>query len=240
MAFSYGKRVRDGLLAAVLAAAPLNAQITWTDWTGYQSNPAPVGGYSVFGQMVLGSTTVGVKYTGPLVGLNLGGGFNYWNSPSTPYTQNGLNAPTTSDILQITGGTPATMHKIEFSTALSNVFFAVLSLGQPGYAVRYDFDRAFTIASQGTGYWGGSSTSLYQQPGDVLVGTEGHGTLRFGGNNITSISWSASPNEYWHGFTVGGDALATSTVPEPGTITLLGTGLAGVLGAYRRRRKREG
>ncbi len=64
------------------------------------------------------------------------------------------------------------------------------------------------------------------------MGTEGDGTLIFNGP-ITSVSWYAAPTENWHGFTVG----ANSTVPEPGSMALLGTGLIGLAPVLRRRRK---
>ena len=106
----------------------------------------------------------------------------------------------------------------------------ILSIGYPGWVLRWDFDQPFTILSSGTGYWGGSPAgSLWKEPGDVLAANEGHGALRFNGT-FTSISWTADP-EWWSGFTVG------TAVPEPGEMALAaGVTLVG-FGTWRRIRR---
>jgi hypothetical protein len=128
---------------------------------------------------------------------------------------------------------------------------AIVSLGAPGIPITYDFDRPFTIVSQGTGFWGGtsaaacqatpSSCSLQQLPGDVLRGQEGHGTISFIGT-FSTFSWTAPTFESWHGFTFGirtTQAIEPGpgpSVPEPGTAALLGLGLA-TLTVFRRRKR---
>lgn len=149
------------------------------------------------------------------------GGTNYWE-PSVPYISTEVeNAPPTPDILALVGGANQT-YKISLSEPIKDPIMAIVSLGTPSVIVDYDFDRPFTIVSQGTGYWGGTSSSLAQLPGDVLRGMEGHGTIRFNGT-FDSFSWSVAQGEFWHGFNYG---IRTTerlepTIPEPGSLALL-------------------
>jgi hypothetical protein len=111
---------------------------------------------------------------------------------------------------------------------------AIVSLGQPSVTVDYDFDTPFTIVSQGAGYWGGGPTSLSQQPGDILRGNEGHGTIRFDGT-FSSFSWTAPAGESWHGFTYGirtTEAIEPTT-PEPSSLLLLGLAALGTMVVHR-------
>jgi hypothetical protein len=149
------------------------------------------------------------------------------------------NAPLPCDIISLVGPTSALKNTITFSRPVVNPFMAILSLGQPSIQVRYMFDQPFDVLSSGNGFFGGSPAgSLFEDPSNVLRGIEGHGTIQFLGT-FTSISWSVLDGENWHGFTVGASRLPVSTVPEPISMTLLGTGLLGVAAAARRRRRKD-
>jgi hypothetical protein len=148
------------------------------------------------------------------------GGTNYWN-PSTPYISLEVeNAPPTPDILALVGGTDQT-YKVTLSEPIKDPIMAIVSLGRPGVLVDYDFDAPFSIVSQGNGFWGGGPTALTQQPGDVLRGFEGHGTIRFNGT-FDTFSWTVPLGEFWHGFTYGirTTEAIEPTVPEPSTLLL--------------------
>ena len=130
---------------------------------------------------------------------------------------------------------------MSFSEAIANPIFSYVSLNGNGYAFDQDFDiLSFGNASDGNscGYWGCGTS--YKEIVDLgggifeyrLLGTgEPHGSLRFTGA-FDNVSWRSLSNEYWNGFTVGVEGTAAeiipNSVPEPGTLILLGLGLAGV------------
>lgn len=215
-------------IAALLLAGTLQpafgATVSWTDWTTATSgNPG-----SASGTIALpGFGSFSVSYTGE-IGPNAqtSGGINYW-IPATPYISAAVeNAPPTSDIIRLTGGN-ATVNTITFSAPVVNPVMAILSLGQAGRAVSYNFNAPFDVLSFGPGYWGAGT--LTELPGNVLQGVEGHGTIQFLGT-YSSISWTTPTSEFWHGFTVG----TASVVPLPGAVYLLGSGLLALIGISRR------
>jgi hypothetical protein len=202
--------------------------VTWADWT-------QAGTTSAIGTI----GAVGVSFSGALSpAAQTAGGIDYWAVNPAIYTAPGLdNGPSpNSDIIRLTGGTAAGTQTLTFSAPVTNPLLAIMSLGQPGFLVTYDFDAPFTILNSGTGFWGGSAAgSLFALPGDVLQGNEGHGLIQFQGT-FTSISWTIPTAENWHGFQVG-LAGPASTVPEPGTLLLIGLMLAS-LGLLRLKRSR--
>ncbi len=140
---------------------------------------------------------------------NTDGGTNYWN-PEDPYLSSSVpNSPPDSDIVSLVGGQNQT-YRVTLSEPIKDPIMAVLSLGNDGNTIQYDFDTPFELVSQGSGYWGGDETSL-QQVGNSLIGTEGHGTIRFTGT-YDEFSWEAPFFESWHGFTFG---IRTTEALEP-------------------------
>ena len=216
------------LLAAVVVPGTLSAQIAWTDWT---SAVVGIPG-SATGTLMVGLTPITVSYTGEVYSATqTSGGIDYW-SPGNAYSVTGR--PTGTDIITLTGGKQITQ-RLTFSSPVLNPLMAVLSLGQPSQTRYYDFNTSFTILSSGSGYWGGNPAgSLFYSSTipNELKGIEGHGVIQFAGN-ITSISWTVPVEETWHGFTIGSDV---TTTPEPASLTLLATGLLGIVGAARRRK----
>lgn len=205
------------LAGAVLYATNASAApVLWTDWVSATGTSA---------SGVLGA--VNVEFTGLLnpVPLLDGSGAGFWAVNSDIYTFAPSGSPPSGDIIRLTGGQQAGVQTLAFSAPLTDPVLAILSLGQPGFGVSYDFDAPFDILNQGAGYFGGGPTSLAELPGDVLVGTEGHGIIRFSGT-FTSISWTIPTAEFWHGFQLGVvDEAPAPAVPLPLGSLLLLTGL---------------
>jgi PEP-CTERM motif len=218
-------------LAAVLAVVSAAANPTVASaqtWTSWNSNSP-----GIFNGTLLGTS---VTYLGNYAGGQLtgGGGTDYY-SPTAAYTQGGLTAPNTGGNVGFVQLIDPSVGTLTFGTPLTNIYLALISVGQPGYAVSYTFDRPFTVVSNNNvpncTYWG---CGTYTQVGNTITGYEFSGTLQFAGS-ISSLSITTDPAENWHGFTVGANAVTAT--PEPASFVLMGTGLAGIVGFARRRRK---
>jgi hypothetical protein len=230
--------------AAVVGPSVAGAQIVWTNWTDF--TPGSSTGTAT-GTITTSSGPITVSYTGQVQSgsqTSGGGGTQYFNPtgtspfPATTYAD-GTTVPngpgTNPGFIQLTEGSPSVLNTFTFSSPVNSLFFSIISMGQAGDAVTYTFSNAFTLATQGPGWWSsGCSTCLVQSGSgnNILTGTEGDGTLIFNGP-ITTLSFTSNPGENWHGFTVG----AESTVPEPGSMALLGTGLIGLVPVMRKRHK---
>lgn len=215
------------LLTILCGTAPAFAalNVTYTDWTS-----ATVG---ASGSAVGSIGGIGVTYTGEVSApTQTSGGINYYN-PFTPYDV--LIPPPNNDIIALTGGSTLPANKLTFSQAVTDPIMLIVSLGQLGLTVSYDFDAPFDVIDSGAGYWGGGVGSIVEQAGDVLDGTEGHGTIQFKGT-FSSISWTASPSEYWHGFTIALPEQTTGVPDSLGFAPALGTVLS--LFAIARRKKK--
>lgn len=196
--------------------------ITWTDWTSATTGSSGTASGSM--------GTVGINYTGDVTFAQLGSGTNYWTEGSpAPYTGNSVvdNAPIAAEMIAMS--LSGTTNTVTFGTTVFNPIMAIVSQGQFGRPVTYDFDQSFTVLSEGRGYWGDGYYTL--GAGDTLTGYELHAVIQFDGA-VDAITWTALQSEYWHGFTFGLDG-AAQRIPEPTTGLLMGLGLLG-LGAARR------
>jgi hypothetical protein len=223
--------VRQLLPALAVGAAMSTAQalpVNWADWTSGTVGTAG----SAQGQFLTPAGTVAISYSGEVAFLQTGAASdtNFY-SPTVPYLSAIVdNAPTPREMIALSNATSKTLN---FSTAVDNLFFAVVSLNGNGYRFNSDFE----IVSTGCGYWGcGTLSKVDLGNGQFqLNGTgEPHGVIRFTGA-VSSITWTSLTNEYWNGFTVGTYGIA-APVPEPASYALMALGLLGVGAAARRLR----
>lgn len=171
---------------------------------------------------------------GSFTGAVLNGSWAWGNYPATYTSDEVANAPSgnEADLLQLVGGDNQT-YTVHLSAAIKDPLMDIVSLGDAGRPIAYDFNSPFTILSQGPAQFGGTDTSL-QQSGNDLTGNEGNGAIKFVGT-YTDFSWTVPKPEDWHGFTFGirtTEALEPNPpsigVPEPSPAPLFVLGLAGI------------
>lgn len=226
-------------LAAGQAAA---VNVNWTDW---QTRTGAV----VTGELAVGATTVDVTYGNSANSISfaqLTGGIDYWqnggggrNPATSPYTSVGPNGndniPTGTDVIALAA---AATHTLTFSEAISGIYFSFMSIN--GNTLTFSTPVSLLSATlqnidgngvDDRGYWGFGNPAVTVSGSDyVLAGNgEAHGTLFIPGS-FSTLSFTTSINEAWHGFTVGVARLAP---PPPPAIPLPAAGMLmiGALGA---------
>jgi hypothetical protein len=210
-------------LALCAASAPLAHAdtIDWTTWTsGTSGSPGSASG-------TIGSRTV--SYSGQTSGLYTD--YPSWN-PTSSYIGGVVgNAPPAADnAVQLDGGVSYT-ETVTFSSVVADPIIAIWSLGQSNVQASFVFpstEPISLVAGGPSSEYGGGSLTL---SGNSVLGSEGNGVVVVNGD-YSSITFTTPGFENYYGFTVGEDQTLTSqlpnspVVPEPGTLSLLGLGLA--------------
>lgn len=214
---------------------PVASQAAFYNYTEWYAMQTGIPG-SMTGQLLYDNlgNYLNVSYAGNVVAdsqINNTGTYYYtgYNGGTNYYINSTVsNAPSRKDVVALAGQTVNLItNTLTFSRPIKDPIMSIVSLGSAAQVSNYDFNTPFTILSQGAGYFG-NSAGLWNPGGNRLSGMEGNGVIQFTGT-FTSITFQASPNEYWGGFTIG-----LKPVPEPATMLVLSGGLLALV----RRRKR--
>ena len=208
------KSIGRGLAAAVLAA-PLcvaAAPVSWVDWSNFS------------GTFTQNAQPITVTYTGDANGVSHA---DYFTAYDSAYLSSEVdNGPADNGFLWFDGGTTQ-VHHLHFSSAVTNPYLALISLGQTGVEATFDFSNVTSIdlISEGSGQYGNGTLTV---SGGVVAGREGHGVVRLNGT-FTDLYFTTPVYEYWYGAALG---VPVTAVPEPGTWAMLLAGgvMLGLLG----------
>jgi len=209
------------LVTAVLAFMGLTvhaAEVGWVDWTSTSA-----------GTLSTGGPAFNVSLSGPSRWYT--DGDSYFNNGSTggtsPSGTYGGLAP--SDLIQTSS---TGLFTFTFDQAVVNPYLAIVSQGQGGLPVTYDFgNTAYNVISSGGNYWG--YTGYDATNPNKFKGYEYNGVLQLLGT-FTTITLNVENPEYWHGFNIG--ASAPSAVPLPAAAWLFGSAVLGFVSLSNRRK----
>ena len=211
------------------AISAFGGPVVWTSFTSATSTQA-------LGTLNGSAVTI-TAASGIVPGSSSFGPSSLWACGATctaTYANSGLSVTTggaaNASLLAIQA---ATTYTISVAPGLFGpVYLAFMSLGQGGVPVTYTYTglTGGTLQSGGAGSFGGSAITVTS---NSVSGTEGNGWASFansGSGALTSFSFTSSAAEFYGGIQIG------TMTPEPGTMALLGGGLALLAGIRLRKR----
>jgi hypothetical protein len=219
------------IISGVLSTSAALA-VSWTDWQYYPYTNEPTtqkDDATVSGVISTVSGSINVTLTGLISGIYQN---TYWWAPQTTFTE--LTAP--SDM--ITEHFRGTVN-LTFDKPVEDLYIALFSVGNSaGYPITYTFNTAIEVISSGpSANYAGSG---FAEVGtNYIIGAESNGILKLAGTfNQLTIGISGAADEWYHGFNIGVDSIADNPgpVPEPTTMLLFGTGIAGLVAARRKKK----
>ena len=226
-------KIKNLLVSALLAAGavsvqPASAAPVFADWTAADGTANTASG-------TLNGVSISLTTTAAPPSLfDANGGvtpFSVTNGTFAGYANGSYFNPSTAltDVISLNS---SSNFLITFGAPISNVTLHLFQLADTLVA----FDSAFTLQSSD----GDLTVTATTVQGVIGSADDANGSLLFAGP-ISSLSWTASNQNFGDGvgiqFSVDAAAPGGASVPEPGSIALLGLAFAAAVGVRRRSRQ---
>lgn len=216
-----GKKAHALLVATFILSGSLNAQVVNG---GFETPAPPAGGYTLYtsGNSFGGWDVIGTGNVAVVSGSFVQNGISFGAQSGAAWLDLTGLSNSASGVQQTIATTPGTTYGVSFW--VGNVVNPNGIFGTTSTVVNVNGGTAFTAQNSGGA---GSNSLFWQQFTTSFVANSSSTTISFTNGDPSSDNSNGLDNV---------SVSAQSTVPEPASIALLGTGLIGLVPLIRRKR----